>query len=114
MSKLTGVATPSQIEIRRSRFGVDRAFIVGTRITVADVFVMNDFHGYSPEEIAAKVYSHLTLGQVYSALGYFYDHAEKILAQMQEVREYAERMRAELGPGPLEWKRLAGEVPKSL
>jgi uncharacterized protein (DUF433 family) len=40
---------------------------------------------------------HLTLSQIYSALAYYYDHKEEFDREIEELRELAERMRAEQG-----------------
>lgn len=105
MNHPTSTAIPSQIEERVSRSGITRAFIVGTRITVADVFISHDMHGHSPEEIVAVDYPHLTLGQVHAALAYFYDHAEEIREQLRQEQDYAERIKEQAGPGLLDERR---------
>jgi uncharacterized protein (DUF433 family) len=52
--------------------------IAGHRIRVRDIVAARDRGGFTPEEIAASVYPHLTLAQVYSALAYYEDHRQQI------------------------------------
>jgi uncharacterized protein (DUF433 family) len=40
---------------------------------------------------------HLTLGQIYSALAYYYDHKEDLVREIDELRQLAEKSRAEQG-----------------
>ena len=81
------------IEIRTSAIHGQKACIAGTRISVADVYVWHELIGKSPDQIVAE-YPFLTLGQIHSALAYFYDHAEDIRAQVKAGREEAERIKA--------------------
>jgi uncharacterized protein (DUF433 family) len=75
----------------------------GTRIRVMDIFIWCERMGCSPEEVVAT-YPQLTLGDVHAALAYYHDHSEEIEASMQEAHDFVERMKSELGPGPLEQK----------
>lgn len=50
--------------------------IVGTRIAVEDVAVMNLKLGYSLVEIAGKY--DLSLASVYAAMAYYFDHRDEI------------------------------------
>jgi uncharacterized protein (DUF433 family) len=56
----------------------------------------------------------LSLNQVYSALAYYYDHKEAFDREIEELRELAERMRAEQGESLLAKKlRESGrELPQ--
>jgi hypothetical protein len=44
---------------------------------------------------------HLGLGQIYSALAYYWDHKDELDADLRRRREYGERMREELGQPPV-------------
>jgi uncharacterized protein (DUF433 family) len=95
----TEVAT--HIEIRPNRAGQNRAFIVGTRVRIQDIYALAEVQGLSPDEIVEQL-PHLTLGQVHAALAYYFDHREQILSELREDEAYVEMMRRQTGPGPLE------------
>jgi uncharacterized protein (DUF433 family) len=86
------VAIP-HIEMRRSAIHGEKACIVGTRISVQDIYVWHELMGKSPDQIVAE-YPFLTLAQVHSALAYYFDHAEEIREQVRRGREEAERIKA--------------------
>jgi uncharacterized protein (DUF433 family) len=86
MSQL--VAT--HIELRENRTGQQRAFIVGTRVRVQDIFAQAEIQGLTPEEIVEGL-PHLTLGQVHAALSYLYDHRAAILQEMREDAAFVEQ-----------------------
>ena len=48
--------------------------------------------GASVEQIQ-EAYPHLSLGQIYAALAYYYDHQEQVDAEIAEATRYAEEMR---------------------
>jgi uncharacterized protein (DUF433 family) len=91
------------IEKRRNRDGQDRAFVVGTRVRVQDVYVLSELHGKTPDEIMAA-FPHLGLAQVHAALAYYFDHMDEIQNEIREDDEFVERFRQTMGPGPLERK----------
>ena len=47
--------------------------IAGTTMKVVELVSAQQAHGWSPEELAFQ-FPHLTLGQVHSALAYYWDH----------------------------------------
>ena len=47
--------------------------INGTTMKVVELVMAQQAHGWSPEELAFQ-FPHLTLGQVHSALAYYWDH----------------------------------------
>jgi uncharacterized protein (DUF433 family) len=91
------------IEIRKNRAGQDRAYIVGTRVRVQDIYVDSEILGKAPEEIVAAL-PHLTLGQVHSALAYYFDHRDEILDELRQDEKFIAMMKQRTGPGPLELK----------
>ena len=72
-----------------------RAMIAGTRIKVELIVVATNHHKLSPEEIC-KYWPPLTLGQVHSALAYYYDNEEEVERLLKEGEEFAEAMRPEI------------------
>jgi uncharacterized protein (DUF433 family) len=94
---------PRYIELRPNRDGQKRACIVGTRVRVQDIYVLAEIQGLSPDEIVGAL-PHLNLAQVHAALAYYFDNRDAILGEIREDEEFVSRVRAELGPGPLEQK----------
>ena len=74
-----------------------RAMIGGTRMKVEYIATASDFWGQSIAEIQ-EGYPFLTLGQIHSALAYYYDNKELVDRQIQEGIEFDEKMRAILDP----------------
>jgi uncharacterized protein (DUF433 family) len=91
------------IEFRKNRAGQDRAYIVGTRVRVQDIYVDSEVLGRTPEEIVAAL-PHLTLAQVHAALAYYFDHRDEILDALRQDEEFVAAMKKRTGPGPLETK----------
>jgi Protein of unknown function (DUF433) len=57
--------------------------------------------GTSADAIIAK-YPQLTAADIYAALTYFWDHRHEIERQMKDETDFVAKMRAKLGPGPLD------------
>lgn len=89
------------IELRKNRSGQDRAYVIGTRTRVQDIYALSEVYGFNPDQIVEQL-PHLTLGQVHAALSYYFDHREQILSELREDDEFVELMRKQTGPGPLE------------
>lgn len=66
--------------------------IRGHRITVQDIAIWHERLGKGADEIAAEY--DLTLGDVYAALAYYFDHRAEIDARMTEDQAFAEAVRA--------------------
>jgi len=67
-------------------------------------------HGWSPEELAFQL-PHLTLGQIHSALAYYWDHLEEIDADLRRREQEIETIRGEVGDHPLIAKlRTRGQI----
>ena len=67
--------------------------ITGTRISVARIALDHTLHGYRAEDIPQH-YEGLTLGQVLSALAYYYDHKQEIDRLIEHDRAELESLRA--------------------
>jgi uncharacterized protein (DUF433 family) len=71
----------------------NRAYILGTTVTVADVAIAKLYHGLDVDGIAD--WYGLTLPQVYAALAYYYDHKgvidEEIRTQIRRAEEFKEK-----------------------
>lgn len=74
--------------------------ISGTTMKVVELVMGQRAHGWSPEEIHFQ-HSDLSLGQIYSALAYYWDHQEELDADIELRSHYAEAARREAGPSLL-------------
>ncbi len=52
-------------------------FIAGTTMKVVELVAEKTAYGWSPEELHLQ-HPYLTLGQIHSALAYYYDNEEKL------------------------------------
>ncbi len=77
--------------------------IAGTRIRVQDIYVWHELNGLTPDEIVFQ-FPHLTMGDVYAALAYYWDHRADIQQQMDEETRLYQRMKQK-NPSLLEQKR---------
>ncbi len=80
--------------------------IAGTNMKVVELVVEYNSFGWSPEEIQFN-HPYLTLGKIYSALAYYWDHKAEIDNDIQERSSFAERLRQESGPSPLQARARA-------
>lgn len=78
-----------------------RPRIDGHRITVEDVVIWHERMGMSADEIVSA-YPTLKLSDVYAALAYYFDNRERIDADIEEGKRFAEEMRAKAGPSGLQ------------
>lgn len=79
--------------------------LAGTRIRVQDIYVWHELQGLSADEIVSR-FAHLTMGDVYAALTYYWDHRDDIQRQMQEESDFVEQMKQK-HPSPLKQKLAA-------
>jgi uncharacterized protein (DUF433 family) len=66
--------------------------IAGTTMKVKELVASHQAYGWSPEELAYQ-YPHLTMGQVHSALAYYWDHYEEIDREIERDLEFVEELR---------------------
>ncbi|HST88285.1 MAG TPA: DUF433 domain-containing protein [Ktedonobacterales bacterium] len=64
--------------------------IAGRRIAVSHIAVWIVYQGESPEAVAGEFA--LTLGEVYAALAYYYDHQSEIDNSIAETAQRADEM----------------------
>ena len=74
--------------------------IEGTTTKVIELVLDVMAHGWSPEEIQFQ-HPHLTLGQIHSALAYYWDHKEELDRDIERRLERVEDIRREVGPSKL-------------
>jgi uncharacterized protein (DUF433 family) len=80
-----------------------RPRIDGHRIQVEDIAILHERMGMSPAEIVSE-YPSITLADVHAALAYYYENGERIDADIEAAKTYAEEMKAKAGPSLLEWR----------
>jgi len=97
------------IEQRNNRDGQPRAFLVGSRIRVQDIYAQSEVHGKTPEQIVAA-YPHISLAQVHAALAYYFDNREAILGEIRQDDQFVTLLKSRTGPGPLEQKLSGTEA----
>ncbi|MBW3541547.1 MAG: DUF433 domain-containing protein [Planctomycetes bacterium] len=90
---------PQYVELRADRQGRERAYIAGTRISIADVYVHHVLRGESAEQIVAA-FPHLTLSQVFAALACCFDNLAQIRADLQADEQMVAEVKASLRTGP--------------
>ncbi len=74
--------------------------ITGTTMKVIELVQEYLAHGWSPEELHFQ-HPYLTLGQVYSALAYYWDHKEELDRDIERRLELVTRLRRSSRPSPL-------------
>ena len=76
------------------------ARITGTTMKVIELVAEAIAYGWSPEELHFQ-HSYLSLGQIHSALAYYWDHAEQLNQQLEQDFKEAEKIRQSSGSSPL-------------
>ena len=80
--------------------------IAGTTIKVVELVSEKIAYGWSPEELCVN-HPYLTLGQIHSALAYYWDHKQTLDADIERRLQWAEQSRQEAGESPLTAKLRA-------
>jgi uncharacterized protein (DUF433 family) len=75
--------------------------IAGTTMKVIELVLDSKAYGWSPEELHFQ-HPYLSLGQIYSALAYYWDHQEELDQDIEQRLERIEQVRQTLKPTPLE------------
>jgi uncharacterized protein (DUF433 family) len=88
-------ATPTYPHLSTNADGVP--VIAGTTMKVVELVTAHLAHGWSPEELHFQ-FPHLSLGQIHSALAYYWDHKDELDADIDRRARYAEQARREAGP----------------
>jgi uncharacterized protein (DUF433 family) len=75
------------------------AWVEGTTTKVIEVALVKQTSGL-PAELLQSELPHLNLTQIYAALSYYQGHRQELDAEIEEDRQFAERMREEAGESP--------------
>ncbi|MBM4465725.1 MAG: DUF433 domain-containing protein [Chloroflexi bacterium] len=83
--------------------------IVGTNMKVIELVLGKMAYGWSPEELHFQ-HPYLTLGQIYSALAYYWDHKEELDQDIEQRLEFVDQLQRAREPSPLVARlRASGE-----
>ena len=85
--------------------------IADTTMKVVELVTAQLAYGWSPDELHFQ-FPHLTLGQIHSALAYYWDHRDELDRDIARRLAHAEEMRRRAQPTPLHARlcgRAAGE-----
>ncbi len=101
----------STVEYAHVATGPDNVpMLAGTRIKVVEIVLDHLAHGSDVREIQRE-FPHLSLGEIHSALAYYYDHQQEmdadIAKRMQRAGEFREKLQRASGPSPLRLKLKA-------
>ena len=77
------------------------ACIAGTNTKVVELIVEIRAYGWSPEELHFQ-HPYLTLGQIHSALAYYWDHQDEIDQDLERRLQHVDHMQRAAGPTRLE------------
>jgi uncharacterized protein (DUF433 family) len=73
------------------------AIIVGTTVKVTELIAQVQAYGWRPEELHFQ-HPDLSLGQIHSALAYYWDHKDALELELAQALREADERRAAAGP----------------
>jgi hypothetical protein len=91
------VATKRYVHIDLTPEGV--AYISGTTLKLAELVLEHVAYAWEAPQLQRQ-HPYLSLGQIHSALAYYYDHQPDLDRQIQEDLRRIEEIRASLGESP--------------
>ncbi len=74
--------------------------IAGTNMKVVELVLEKTAYGWSPEELHLN-HPYLTMGQIHSALAYYWDHAEEIDKDIERRLGLVRQIQRATEPPPL-------------
>jgi len=81
--------------------GQDNApIIAGTNMKVIELVLERIAYGWSAEELRFQ-HPYLTLGQIHSALAYYWDHQETLDQDIERRLQVVDQIQGSRGPSPL-------------
>lgn len=87
--------------------------IAGASMKVNELVLAHLAYGWSPDELHFQ-FPHLTLGQIYSTLAYYWDHREELDQDIERRLESVDQLRDSLGESLGESPLLARLKAKGL
>ncbi|MCC6126378.1 MAG: DUF433 domain-containing protein [Pirellulales bacterium] len=91
------MSTVEYAHLSQDEFGAP--IVTGTGTKVIQIVGDHVYWGWDAEQIHRQ-HPDLNLGQIHSALSYYYDHQAEMDAELKRRAEIAEEIKAQLGPGP--------------
>lgn len=74
--------------------------IAGTRVKVIELVLDHLAYGWSPEELHFQ-HPHLTMGQIHSALAYYWDHKAELDRDIERRLQLVDQLQQTLPSSPL-------------
>ncbi len=74
--------------------------IANTLMKVIELVLARIAYGWSPEELHFQ-FPHLSLGQIYSALAYYWDHQEELDRDIERRLKSVDQLQRKTGASPL-------------
>jgi uncharacterized protein (DUF433 family) len=74
--------------------------ITGTKMKVEQMVAVKIAYGWSPEEIQIN-YPFLSMGQIHSALAYYFDHKDELEKNINNDLKNIDKIQKEFEPSPL-------------
>lgn len=93
----------SLVETRYAHIVIDNdgvPYIAGTKMKVIELVLAQSAYGWSPAELHFQ-YPHLSLGQIHSALAFYWDHQDDLDQDIARRREQIAQLRQSTPPSPL-------------
>ena len=75
--------------------------IAGTTMKVVELILNHKAYGWSPEELHFQ-HPYLTLGQIHSAMAYYWDHKEVLDLDIERRMEFVDRIQENAALPPLQ------------
>lgn len=91
------------VETRYEHIGLNKAkvpVILGSTMKVVELALAHLAYGWSPEELHFQ-YPHLSLGQIYSALAYYWDHHAELDEDIEKRLSAVDSFQRMQGETPL-------------
>ncbi len=91
------------VETRYEHIVLDQSqvpMIAGTTMKVIELALAHLAYGWSPEELHFQ-FPHLSLGQIHSALAYYWDHQAELDKDIERRLKSVDRLRGSVGESPL-------------
>ncbi|MBS1249549.1 MAG: hypothetical protein MAG431_01129 [Chloroflexi bacterium] len=91
------------VETRYEHVGLNKSrvpVILGTTMKVIELVLAHLAYGWSPEELHFQ-FPYLTLGQIHSALAYYWDHREELDQDIEDRLASVDQYRQSFGETPL-------------
>lgn len=85
-------------------------FIAGTNMKIVELVLDSKAYGWSPEELRFQ-HPHLTIGQIHSALAYYWDHQEEMDKDIERRLKVVEKIETERKRPTKFEKRLKAKGP---